>query len=265
MPTRVLAPAASSNWTDLASVKLVMEESGSERDVILARLIRDTSSRLAHRAGFTPGRQRYEESLYGCGGQSFYLTYRPVDGSSLSVTINGDECADWVLQDSATGLLWRQYGWPRSYDGSLNIVVTYHAGFLMPDQTVDWSAEAEVNAGEWVRSTAPSVLRFECTTAGTTGAFEPSWTSAAGETQEDGSVVWTAREAEELPGWCEGGALATVLMLDVERERAGGLASWQVEGAAQSYFATQTNSELPPGAESMINRFRAEYGPRGFA
>jgi hypothetical protein len=265
MPTRVVTPAASGNWTDLASVKLLMEETSSERDVILARLIRDASSRLGDRAGFVPGRQQYEESVRGCGRPSFYLTHRPVDGGSLSVMINSEECTDWVLQDASQGLLWRQCGWPCSYDGSLNIVVTYHAGFLMPDQVRDWSASDDFEVGEWVRPSTASVLRFECVAAGTTGDAEPSWPTTAGETQVDGTATWAAREAEELPERCQTGAVATVLMLDVERGRAGGLASWELDGASESYFATQTASELPPGAESMVARFRAEYGPRGFA
>lgn len=265
MPTKVLVPTASRNWTDLTSVKLLLEESGSERDAILGRLIRDASFRLEGRAGFLPGRQRYEESIRGSGGQEVYLTYRPVDSGTLSISINGDEVSDVVVLDASTGLLWRQWGWPASCDGSLNILIGYHAGFLMPGQVADWSPAADFETGAWARSASASALRFECTTPGITGAAEPNWPSTAGATQVDGTATWTAREVEELPERCESGAVATVLMLDVERQRAGGLASWEVEGASESYFATQTASEFPPGAEAMINRFRAEYGPRGFA
>jgi hypothetical protein len=265
MPTRVLVPAASSNWIDLASVKLLMEETGSERDVILQRLIRDASGKLEDRAGFSPARQRYEESVRGCGRQSFYLSRRPVDPGSLTVEIDGELGTDWLLHDPSMGLIFRESGWPRSSDGNLNVVVTYHAGFLMPGQVGDWSEETNVAVGEWVRQSAPSVLRFECTTAGTTGGAAPAWPTTAGGTVADGSAVWTAREAEELPPACEDYAYATVLMLDSARDRPAGLASSQIEGASEAYFASQTELGLPAGVITGVERFRAEYGGAGFA
>jgi hypothetical protein len=265
LPTCVLVPAASRNWIDLASVKLLMEESGSGRDVILARLIRIASGKLEDLLGFCPARQRYEESVRGNGRQSFYLSQRPVDPGSLTVTINGAAVTDCVLQDPDMGLLWRECGWPPSCDGSLNVVLTYHAGFLMPEQVSNWTAETEVATGGWVRSSAPSTLRFECTSAGTTGVTSPAWPDAAGETVTDGDAVWTAREAGELPAMCEDYAYATVLSLYATRKRAAGVSSWEVEGVSESYFATQTDDELPPGVIKGVLRFRAKYGGEGIA
>jgi hypothetical protein len=265
MPSRLLAPAASRNWIDLASVKMLMEEPGSGRDAILERLIRIASGKLEDLLGFCPGRQRYEESVRGNGRQSFYLSQRPVDPGSLTVTINGETVTDFVLQDPDMGLLWRECGWPPSCDGSLNVVLTYHAGFLMPEQVSDWTAETEVATGGWVRSSAPSTLRFECTSAGTTGATSPAWPDAAGETVTDGDAIWTAREAAELPAMCEDYGYATVLMLNGALNRPSGLASYQIEGAAETYFASQTELDLPPGVIKGVERFRAKYGGVGIA
>lgn len=48
-------------------------------------------------------------------------------------------------------------------------------------------------AGAFVQAQSDTGWYYECTTAGRTGAHYPSWPRAAGETVQDGSVVWTAR------------------------------------------------------------------------
>lgn len=71
-----------------------------------------------------------------------------------------------------------------------------------PDPARSWSASAAYDAGDVVEPAAAVEadgqaynLVYECTTAGTTGSSEPSWSGAdsVGETLTDGTVTWTAR------------------------------------------------------------------------
>lgn len=110
------------------------------------------------------------------------------------------------------------------------------AGWLMPGQISTWAASTAYKAeiasasyddpataapylrGSWVRATDPRVtLRFECTVAGTTSATEPAGFTAGatvdGTTIADGTVVWTARAAHELPAELEDAALELVVWL----------------------------------------------------
>lgn len=57
-----------------------------------------------------------------------------------------------------------------------------------------WLAETAYSANAYVQPTTPNGLRYEATTAGTSGASEPTpWPTTEGETVNDGTVVWTAR------------------------------------------------------------------------
>lgn len=57
-----------------------------------------------------------------------------------------------------------------------------------------WAGDTAFSVGDIRRaSTAqPSGLWFRCTTAGTSGASEPTWPTDVGSTLADGTVVWTA-------------------------------------------------------------------------
>ena len=62
-----------------------------------------------------------------------------------------------------------------------------------------WAATAAKTLGSFVMPTGYSSYVFKCTTAGTTGAIQPTWPSAQGgasigTTVTDGSVVWTAMQ-----------------------------------------------------------------------
>jgi hypothetical protein len=57
-----------------------------------------------------------------------------------------------------------------------------------------WSASTARVVGDLRRQTAPTVGNervFRCTTAGTTGATEPTWVLTKGATTADGTAVWT--------------------------------------------------------------------------
>jgi len=54
-----------------------------------------------------------------------------------------------------------------------------------------WEAETGYLEGEYAEPTVLNGLAYECTTPGTSGTEEPAWPEEAGETVEDGTVVWT--------------------------------------------------------------------------
>jgi len=52
-----------------------------------------------------------------------------------------------------------------------------------------WQASTSYSVGNWVRPTTPNKHFYKCTTAGTSGATEPTWPTN-GSTVNDGTVVW---------------------------------------------------------------------------
>jgi len=61
----------------------------------------------------------------------------------------------------------------------------------------DWAATTAYILGDFVKATAAAqpTLLFECTTAGTSGSVEPTWDTTPGNTNADGTAVWTTRSA----------------------------------------------------------------------
>jgi hypothetical protein len=58
-----------------------------------------------------------------------------------------------------------------------------------------WAANEQFSQGEYARPNRPNGYSYEATTAGTSGYREPIWPQTLGRTVQDGSVVWTCREA----------------------------------------------------------------------
>lgn len=54
-----------------------------------------------------------------------------------------------------------------------------------------WRASVAVVVDQRVPPTTPNGHNYKCTTAGTTGATEPTWPTTPGSTVTDGTVVWT--------------------------------------------------------------------------
>ncbi len=54
-----------------------------------------------------------------------------------------------------------------------------------------WTATTVKASGNIVKATASPLYAFRCTTAGTTGATEPTWPATVGATVTDGTVTWT--------------------------------------------------------------------------
>lgn len=176
--------------------------------------LQDTIARsFAEILGFPLPRQRYEETVAGNGRQRLILSVRPLDRDDLTVTLDDvelDDAADeFSIDDPRQGVLFRSYGWSSAdvlpgNDGLGNIVVTYRAGYVLPEVLSTWAANDTTIANattKWIRPTSPalSLFLFEVTTAGTLGATEPTWPTTAGSTVTSGTAVLTARDAYELP------------------------------------------------------------------
>lgn len=203
--------------------------------------IEDASAAAAGREGlgYPPWRQSYDLRLEGSDLSWLLLYAKPVEAVTITDG-NGNAVTDFTLLSNGIGVpdrIERSGGWGRSFGAGIGISLTEDAdseltawlaavteGWLMPGQVSTWAASTDYKAilattsaddpdqapgtpydrGSWVRSVDPRVtLRFECTTAGTSGATEPAGFTAsateAGDTITDGSVTWTARAAFELP------------------------------------------------------------------
>lgn len=57
-----------------------------------------------------------------------------------------------------------------------------------------WSASTAYVVGDLVKPTSHNGYYYECTTAGTSGASEPTWDTTVGGTTSDNTVTWTTRE-----------------------------------------------------------------------
>ena len=72
-----------------------------------------------------------------------------------------------------------------------------------------WTAVTSYNSGDYVRQLATPTVGNErvwkCTTAGISGAAEPSWTLTEGSTTNDGTAVWT--EVTGIAAENEGGVI----------------------------------------------------------
>lgn len=218
---RVLTPARRRTLLETTSTRDRLGV-GSDKDSAIALLIADATGVLESRLGRTLARQRYEESLRSDGQLFLRLSAVPVE-PGLTVTRDGTVVSGVYIENRGAGVIGvgldtgfgggGGFGWPSTsgvaglfadYEvpgsGPRSYVVTFWAGYLLPGAVADWSSGAKT-AGSWARAvTEPNTLRFEVTTAGTTAGTEPDWSSAsAGDTIEDGGVMWTAREALELP------------------------------------------------------------------
>ncbi len=68
------------------------------------------------------------------------------------------------------------------------------------DAPAEWAASTAYKKRDHVFPTTANGFLYQATTAGTSGAAEPTWRALAGATVSDGSVVWTAHEITGLEG-----------------------------------------------------------------
>lgn len=86
---------------------------------------------------------------------------------------------------------------------------------VSPTDTLDdWVTLTAYTLGQLIEPTTPNTFAYECTTAGTSAASEPTFpTGAIGDTVVDGTVVWTMvgkrHEITEITLALTSGALGT--------------------------------------------------------
>ncbi len=229
----VLAAASETALIELAAVKqrLSISPSDTSKDVLLTDLINQESSSICAHLGRELARQDYHETVAGYDKAELLLSRFPVDRDSITAQVSTFDVSQYArVHDTRIGKLFLLGGWssiggvtegagynysfPYGPDGNdLNVDVWYTAGYLLPTWVTTWAPNTSYAAGAWVRpATGGSSLRFLCTTAGTSGATEPTWPvpQVSGTSQlvtvttsrypvTDGSVTWSSRDAEELP------------------------------------------------------------------
>ena len=138
----------------LTTLQAVKDELGimdSSKDSVLERLINAASEAIEQYCGrHFEYEQGVQETLAGTGGSRLVLSRIPVRAVT-SVTVSGMPLDDYVVEDPKAGILYRGAGWPwtaRAWAGfisqdpligteSRDIVVTYDAGFVTPQQEAD--------------------------------------------------------------------------------------------------------------------------------
>lgn len=136
-----------------------------------------------------------------------------------TVTIPGIE-SDITAAEGDIGALEARYGvalnvngyvtgFVQNNDGTSGNFVVLADKFAIVTPTTAWAATTAYSLGDFRRPTTPTDPSrvFECTTAGTSGGSEPSWTTTLGGTVNDGTVVWTVRDdSANIPFTVEGGS-----------------------------------------------------------
>lgn len=265
MSLTVLAAARSKNLCTLQQVKDRLSLSGSGEDAKLQTLLRAVSAAISAHFGRELARQRYLETVAGLGRRRILLSQLPVDPDSLTLTVNGLAVTDFTVEDALAGTLYRESGWPQaaSHDAEQpeeNVAITYYGGWVSPDLLADWTADAIVTAGSWIRATSasPQPLLFEVTTAGQLGATEPSWPADPGDTVASGTAVLTARDAYEVPLDIQEAALLTVIVWRSGAPAAApNIASERFETNEITYFAGTAgrDSALPRAAQALLGSY----------
>lgn len=217
MVITVTTRAESEQPVELATVKTELGITDSSADTVLTSLINSVSEMFARKLGRDFWRETVVEKLPGAGGVFLDPERWPIE--SITSITEGISAADTVTAAdySVAGRvkhrdrIYREDGWmtsarpeerfPSAGGQVLDYVLTHVAGWLMPSDISTWAASTAYALKAWARplTGSPSLYLFECTTAGTSDSSEPTWPSTVAGTVTDGSVVWTAREARELP------------------------------------------------------------------
>lgn len=211
MSVEVLTKGPETRLIDLATVKDRLDIADASQDVYLGDLIEEASRGIVSYVNRPLERQQYRELVKADGSEYLPLSYYPIE-SFADPTIDGIAITDGRINNPDGAMLFREDCWiavpisinwsvyPVSHAGTKWAIVDYWAGYIMPDQFVDWITPLAVALNQWADVSHTLGLRFVATTAGDTGGAEPDWetVTAAEETITDGTVVWTAKPARKL-------------------------------------------------------------------
>lgn len=258
---KVLDASSTKALIALQAVKDRMGITDSAQDALLTALIMAASDTVVSYLGRELARQRYEERLAGSGRTRLLLHRFPVDRDSVTITIDSVASTDFIVEDPETGVLYRSLFWAISEQAlgeepEEQIVATYKAGYVPPDQIRTWATGQAYTVGQWARPTSPALspLLFECTVAGSTSGSEPSWPTTTGATVVSGAATFTARDAQEIHKHLEDLVYALVALKHADR--LPGLASQSGGGFAETYFVSQTDREIPQSIRDGLDRYR---------
>lgn len=270
MSLKVLTSAPYQRLVSLSAMKAELGETGSSNDARILRLLDSTARAFAGYLGWPLARQRYVETFSGNGRRRLLLSARPVDGDSVTVTVD-DVAVDadsFSIEDRAQGVLYRSIGWLTrscipSEEGEALIAATYKGGWVLTEQLAAWAASTALTAGAWLRplATQGNPYLLEVTTAGTTASgSEPTWSATPGATTTSGSAILTTRDASELPGDLYEVAIATGRQwYEGALDLAAGIESESADGFRIAYDTQATRDgvhPLPPYARSVLDSYR---------
>lgn len=178
------AGVKSANWTDALRRLVNGEGHAWSFDADLY-----SSKGLGHSAG--------SASIIGGGGKY-------VSGIDVAASV-----AFPISASAGTVLAWKRLGDASTWEHFIRIgSSTYKNGVLATSEDMSWlntsgvlelkawapiawTASAPRSLGALTRPTTANGRTYRCTTAGTTGATEPTWPTTYGATVADGTVVWT--------------------------------------------------------------------------
>lgn len=146
----------------LANVKLLLGIGDTTQDTLLEALITRASAAICAHTGRVLKRATYTSEPYAVNGQLYlYLNQWPIQ-TLTSVTLGGVVLtvnADYYMSaaDASVGRIYRAQGWngamlmrglvPDAYEGDRDILVTYTAGYYLPDDITVSPATAHYVAG----------------------------------------------------------------------------------------------------------------------
>lgn len=154
--------AAVDGLCTLANVKLLLGLSDTSKDTLLDMLITKASAAICAYTGRVLKRATYTSEPYAVNGQPYlYLNQWPIQ-TLTSVTLGGVVLtlnAGYYMsaEDAVQGRIYRPQGWkgamltrgliPDAYEGDRDILVTYEAGYYLPDDVTVAPATAHYTAG----------------------------------------------------------------------------------------------------------------------
>ena len=221
-----------------------------------------------------PWRQTYTVLLPGLGGEFLPMPRWPIESvTSVALGSTTVDASSYSIAGEERSAIYADNGWYRSVtrsrakhaiagDEEHEYTVTgLLAGWVMPPIVSEWAASTAYSVGEFVRSTDASDLAiFECTTAGTSDATEPTWDTDDGDTTADNDVIWTARvNAREMPAdLAEAGLITIMDWFSDGLSTPAGVVSERFEAASITYSQQRHSSTggLPPHAYAIIRSYR---------
>jgi len=154
--------AAVDGLCTLANVKLLLGVGDTTKDTLLEMLITRASAAICAQTGRVLKRATYTSEPYAVNGQPYlYLKQWPIQ-TLTSVTLGGAALTvnvDYFMsaEDAAVGRIYRPQGWngamltrglvPDAFEGDRDILVTYTAGYYLPDDVTVAPAAAHYVAG----------------------------------------------------------------------------------------------------------------------